>query len=506
MVDHLDSEKLLSFGNRLLRTDFLAFVGRVFVHLHTGQAIKHGWHIEAICHHLLLVEKGEIARLQILVPPRHLKSIITSVAYPAWLIGKKPGLRVLVASYGDDLASKHGKHCRSVMESPWYKAAFPEVELTRAVAEDLETTKGGGRKAVSLGGAVTGFGADLIIIDDLMKAADANSVTERQRVRDYYSQTLYSRLNDKQQGRIISIQQRLHEDDLASHLADSGTFTELILPAIADQDEEISIGSGKSHFRSKDEVLFPAKEPLETLATIRRAIGDYAFAAQYLQNPVPPGGNKFRLEWIQTYDEGDYDECPEREDLLSIVQSYDTAVSEEPTADYSVCSTFGLRKDGKWLLLDIDRQRLSYPDLRQRMIAKAKHWNTDVLLIEKAGTGIAIIQDLFSANRRHELQLRKTQIIGILPKGDKESRFLIHSARIREGDYLFPKNAPWMAHFKHELMAFPAGRHDDQVDSISQFMTWVQSRNGHGHTGTALNGGRPVRPRAVRTRDGAYFE
>ena len=156
----------------LCKEDLFAFVWQCFLHLHPGdqQAFIPNWHVRAICHALERVARGECRRLLITVPPRHLKSICTAVGFAAWLLGRDPSLRIMVASYGHDLASRHSQHCRAVMESPFYRQLFPHTELRTARELELVTTANGGRKAVSLGGSATGFGADILIIDDLMKA------------------------------------------------------------------------------------------------------------------------------------------------------------------------------------------------------------------------------------------------------------------------------------------------------------------------------------------------
>jgi hypothetical protein len=206
----------------LQRRELRWFVRQVFETLHPGQTYVPAWHVDAMCRLLQDVAEGLTRRALIMVPPRHLKSICASVALPAWMLGRNPALKIMVASYGSDLAALHGSQFRTIMEAPWYRELFPRARISPRRSTDLElrTTAGGGRKAVSLGGAVTGFGADVLIIDDLMKAADAQSLTERQRVKDFYEQTLFSRLNDKRNGPIVAIQQRLHEDDLAAYLMD----------------------------------------------------------------------------------------------------------------------------------------------------------------------------------------------------------------------------------------------------------------------------------------------
>ena len=167
------------------------------------------------------------------------QSICTAVCFPAWMLGRDPSLKIMVASSGGDLANKHASDFRKVVAAPWYQLGFPTMRLAEGgnQADEQTTTRGGVRKAISHGGAATGFGADIIIIDDLMKAADASSASERQRVKDFYEQTLLSRLNNQQTGRIIVIQQRLHEDDLPGYLIEKGQFEHLNLPAMATGSE-----------------------------------------------------------------------------------------------------------------------------------------------------------------------------------------------------------------------------------------------------------------------------
>jgi predicted phage terminase large subunit-like protein len=467
----------------IYRTDLYSFIRLCFRILHPGESFVPAWHIEVMARALERAAFGNCRRLQITLPPRNLKSISASVALVAWVLGRDPSLEIVVASYGADLAAKHARDFRIVIESPEYKRLFPRMRIDprRNTEAEIRTTLGGGRKAVSLGGALTGFGADLIIADDLMKAADAHSATERKRVRDYYDQTLFSRMNDKRTGRVIAVQQRLHEDDLAAYLIDKG-FEHLNLPAIADQEEQYELSPGRVYVRRKGEALFPAREPLHVLDEIRREIGSATFSAQYLQNPVPPEGNRLRWEWF-----GTYAEPPGRNALLMVVQSWDTASTAEPTSDFSVCSTWGLRQDGKWLLLDIWRNRVEYPALKRQVRHLKEHWQADTVIIEQADTGRPLLTELWQDGLRTLFAYR--------PRDDKEVRFAAQSAKIEEGRVLLPEAAPWLAAFRHELLAFPNGRHDDQVDSVSQFLDWTGMRNGRACVETAQNGGRRKRRR-----------
>jgi predicted phage terminase large subunit-like protein len=470
----------------LLRTSLFAFTWFVFNLLHPGDSFVPAWHVKAMVRALEEAMAGRIKRLLITIPPRHLKSITASVSLPAFWLGHDPAARIMVASYGADLASKHARDFRAVLSSPEYQRLFPatRIDPRRNTEFEVMTTARGMRKAVSVGGPVTGFGARVLIVDDLMKAADAQSATERQKIKEFYDQTLYSRMDAKAEGKIIAIQQRLHEDDFAGYLIDKG-FEHVSLPAIAEEDETHDLPMGLTHTRRKGEALFPEKEPLETLDEIRREIGSYAFGAQYQQNPVPPDGARIRWEWF-----GVYDEQPPRSELLLVVQSWDTAHSTEPGADFSVCTTRGVGKDESFYLLDVWRRQVDYPTLlRTARELKAK-WKADHVVIEKAGVGYALLGDLLK-------EFRAT-ICAYQPKVDKESRFAAQSAKIESGIVHLPKEAAWLGPFKHELMAFPNGRHDDQVDSVAQFLDWSSRRFATHRIQAAIQGVHPLRRNPTR--------
>jgi hypothetical protein len=340
------------------RGQFLFFLIKLFELLHpAAPPLKAAWYIRAICHKLQTAWGPGGVRSAIAVPPRHLKSVIASVAWPAWLLGHDPSLKILVATYSEDLARQHAGDFRRVVTSPWYRQLFPGTVISSNGNRllDMETTRGGSRKAVSVGGSVTGHGGDVIVIDDCMKADDVRSQARRDEIKAWYDGTLGTRLNALGGGTIISIQQRLHEDDLPAYLLEKG-FELLNLPAIAERDELIDIGPGRVHRRRVGELLGRSDHNKAQLEATRRELGAQVFAAQYQQNPVTPEGNLIRLEWFKTYDER-----PERSWFHKVVQSWDTAMSSAPTADYSVCLTWGWR-DHEWYLLDVKRERLEYGD------------------------------------------------------------------------------------------------------------------------------------------------
>jgi hypothetical protein len=256
--------------NAVLRTDFVAFAQKVFATVYPGKTYLHNWHIEAIAYVLERALSGDLCRLIITQPPRSLKSLFASVVLPAWALGHDPSLRFACVSYAGDLATDFARQFRMVVKSPWYRAAFPRMQLTRATETDCTTTLGGGRLAVSVGGTITGRGADMIVVDDALKAEDAQSEAVRRATNNWFGGTLLSRLNDKRSGRIIVVMQRLHEEDLAGTLLAAGGWHHLDLPAIALCDEQIPIGHGRVHRRREGDVLHPEREPLLELERQRR--------------------------------------------------------------------------------------------------------------------------------------------------------------------------------------------------------------------------------------------
>jgi hypothetical protein len=196
------------------------FIQRVFAELNPGVTYLDNFHIHMIIAELEKMRFGDLQQLLVAMPPRSLKSIIISVAYPAWLMGHNPACKTICVSYGQELADKMAHDCRQVMRSDWYRRLFPKTVLApgRQSLGAFETTAGGGRQSTSVNGVLTGFGGDIIIVDDPMKPDEALSDAERQRTNDWIQHTLFTRLNDKQNGRIIVVMQRLHEDDVIGNI------------------------------------------------------------------------------------------------------------------------------------------------------------------------------------------------------------------------------------------------------------------------------------------------
>jgi len=378
----------------LTRSSLPFFSERAFETLHPSQPFVYGWHQDGIGHQLHRVHRGELTRLLVTVPPRHMKSLSISVAFAAFLLGHDPTLKIILASYSQDLSGEALRKIRLVMESPWYREAFPAVELTGKTQTELSTSAQGSIRAFSTGGVFTGFGADYIILDDPLKQADARSEAEREKVLTNYRGTISTRLNDPSTARIIVVMQRLHEDDLAAHLIESGEYYHLNLPAIAEAPSSHEIGDGRVHIRNVGDPLWPQHFPMTQLDRLRRSMGDYEFSLQYQQNPVPLHGGLIRISEIKRHHV-----VPERHQCEMVVQSWDTAMTDEPTSAFSACVTIGYH-DGAWRLLEVTRARLRYPELLDRVRTQRGLWSPDVIVIEHAASGIPLIQELFNERLR----------------------------------------------------------------------------------------------------------
>jgi predicted phage terminase large subunit-like protein len=448
-----------------LRDDFYAFMLRCFRDLNAGVAYLPSWHIEAMAAKLERVRDGDLTRLIVNIPPRHLKSLAASIALPAWLLGHNPALSIVNVTYGQDLSDKFARDCRAVMTSEWYQMLFAtRLSSDRPPFQELATTAGGFRLATSVGGALTGRGADVVIIDDPLKPSDALSESRRAGANEWFDATLYSRLNDKTKGAIVIVMQRLHEDDLVGHVVKREDWDHLSFPAIAEDDEVHvveTIYDVKEYRRRAGEALHPGRESLETLGRIRTMIGEYNFAGQYQQRPAPSGGGMVKAAWLRRYARD------ERPAFDRIVQSWDTANKPSELADYSVCTTWGV-KGQEFFLLNVFRKRLGFPELKRAVAEQNELFRPQTILIEDKASGTQLIQELIASGLSH--------VQGVKPDGDKIMRLHAQTAQIENGFVHLPDEAHWLADYLAELTAFPASRHDDQVDSTAQFLAWAKKK------------------------------
>ncbi len=453
----------------LLKHDLMTFIERAFYELNPQTKFSHNWHIDLIAAKLEQCRQGKIRRLIVTVPPRSLKSLAITVAFPAWLLAHSPSSQIICASYGQDLAEKHARDCRTLMMSEMYKRCFPtRLAPERLSVNDFMTTAQGFRMATSIGGVLTGRGADFLIIDDPLKPDEALSETKRQAVNEWFDNTLLSRLNNKETGTIIIVMQRLHQDDLIGHVLERGDWEVLDLSAIAEEDEchviETIFGI-RSFTRKAGEALHPERESLETLRRTREDIGEYLFQSQYQQAPMPKGGAMIKTDWL-TY----YAPTQRPDSFVYTLQSWDTANKSGELNDYSVCTTWGV-VHGKYYLLEVLRRRLDYPELKRSVWDQARKYGHPRVLIEDKGSGTQLIQEL---KREGLLYIRAYDPPS---NTDKIMRLFAQSHHFEAGKVLLPREAPWLNEYIKELISFPGSKHDDQVDSTTQVLQYMASNN-----------------------------
>jgi len=439
----------------VLRTDFVAFYSKCFITSKPAADFHLGWHHENIAYHLERVRSGAEDRLAINVPPRSGKSMMASVAWPMFLLGHKPNLEILAISHTDSLARDFSLMRRTISEQAWYRDLFPQLVFKRTRNMDLETTLGGRIFASGVGGAVLGKGADVVILDDPQQASAATSEAERRRFNEFYDNTLVGRLNSKASSAVVLVMQRLHQDDATAHLCGSDDFVVVRLPALADENAELPLSAavGDVHRRKAGDVLDPIREPYEALERVRRTQGAMHFQAQYQQDPAPASGNVVKRDWLRYHEQ-----APESFDR--IIVSWDTASTLNETSDYSVGTVWG-SKGLDFYLLDIVRDRFETPTLRREIIALHRRWQADLTIIEETELGRSLAQDLRAGR-------------DLLPVLDstrgqaKAARFLAQATRFETGQVHLPQHHPLLGAYIAEILAFPNGAHDDQVDSTSQ--------------------------------------
>lgn len=400
-------------------------------------------HHTQIAAKLEAVERGEIDRLMINMPPRHGKSELASRRFPAWFLGRHPDKSVIAASYNSDLASDFGRQVRNIVASEEYKPLFQTklADDSRA-ANRWNTSHGGSYVAAGVGTAITGRGADILLIDDPIKdRQEADSETQRAAIWDWYTSTAYTRLAPG--GRIIVIQTRWHEDDLSGKLlaeeARGGDKWEILeLPAISED--------GKA--------LWPEFYPLSTLERYRAVLPPRDWSALYQQKPAPDEGDYFKREWFRFYET-----APQH---LRTYGASDYAVTAKG-GDYTVHVVAGVDPDDNLYVLDVWRGQTeshvwidSFLDLVARW--KPLNWGEETGQIVKS-LGPFIDKRM----RERRIYCRREQMASV---ADKPTRCRSFQARAAMGKVYLPHNAPWVADLLTETLNFPVGKHDDQVDAL----------------------------------------
>jgi predicted phage terminase large subunit-like protein len=415
-------------------------------------------YLEYLVSELTGIAEGRETRLIINLPPRHLKSVLTSIVFVAWLLGRDPKLRIAVISHSQALASDLASKTLQLISSDFYRRVFPGLHLrdNGRKAMDFVTTEGGGRYAASFETGITGRGFDVIIIDDPISAHHVKSEKERANVNENFDTMIASRLDDQIRGAMIVVGQRMHEDDLSGNLLQKGGWKHICLPLVAEEAASHSYGKSCWH-RAVGEPLLAGQWPEPIIRRKREEVGEPIFAAQYQQNPSAAFGELIRPDQILHFSE-----LPP--DARRVALSWDTAVKTGSDNSYTVCLVIA-RDARRHYVVDVLRIRLDPVQMRDAALGLIAAYKPSKILIEDASSGTGLASML--AERGHHTELRPTGGRG------KEERLESQLHMFAQHRVLIKKNQPWTVELESELMRFPFSKHNDQVDALTQYLTWV---------------------------------
>jgi len=415
-------------------------------------------HLQALSDALEAIDRGELKRLMVLMPPRHGKSELVSLRFPCWYLARHPEDYIVQAGYAESIALTHSRRARDIFISQEMTRLFPDIHHRperpgqepvipeRQAAHEWGTRQGGSYYAVGIGGGLTGRGFNLGIIDDPVKdSEEADSVTYRERAFDWYQKVFRTRAQPN--AAIIVVMTRWHEDDLVGRLLKQA------------QEDTTSDRWEVLHFPAiKDgQVLWPARYPLQELETLRSSIGSRAFESLYQGNPTVAEGQIIKREWWQYF--------RERPSFERKLQSWDTAFKDKSQNDYSVCTVWGEAQNG-YYLLDVWRDKVEFPELKRIAVALYDRDRPHLVLVEDKASGQSLVQELQRNTRIPVLPVKVDR--------DKVARAYAATPMIEAGKVYLPESAAWLYDYIEELSAFPNATHDDQVDSTTQALSFMR--------------------------------
>lgn len=389
---------------------------------------------------------GKTRKEGIITMPRGGKTELFNVLMPSWALGRNPTEKIISVSYGAELSEVSGRRVRNLLTDPTFNEIFPHCRLSEdsTAAWRFSTTAGGEYSAAGRGGAITGKGATLMIIDDLIKdSSEAHSEAISRSTIEWLQSVAFTRLAPG--ARVIAIGTRWSEKDWLGWLCSQPGWTILHLPAFAESKAD-PLG------RAIGEPLWPGRYGVEELEAIRRDVGSRVFACLYQGNVSAAQGNIFKRDWFRHYQTP-----PEK--FFRVIQSWDTAFKTGATNDYSVCVTIAETANGFYLLA-LYRAKVEFPELKRQVGLQADLWRPSEIYVEDKASGQSLVQ---------ELKLATTYpVIPVKVDRDKETRASAVTGYFESGRVLFPEGAAWLADLEDELASFPGGLHDDCVDAISQ--------------------------------------
>ena len=467
--------------NAACRKSFDAFAMRAFKEVEPSTLFEWNWHIGCIAEHLEAVHRGEIRRLIINIMPRALKSYLVGRAFPAWEMGQDPSTKFICTSYGYEVAEQNALACRTMMKSPWYKSCFPDTligELDRNT--HFTTTEAGQYYATSALSPITGIGCDYMIVDDPLKPMEALSDQVRNSTNENIRGTLFSRFNDKRNGKFIMVMQRLHEDDPTGHLLKDGGYTHLKLPVEAKKPTLIMLGE-HVWTMAAGELLSPKRVDKKQLDQDMIDMGAYHFAAQMMQEPVPAGGGEFIDTWIQYYEPGGV-----KPRTMNIYILVDAAGGDEinkkkkKTSDWTAMMVVGLAPDNNYYLLDVVRDRLNPTERINKLFELHRKWNELSGKPPKVGyEKYGLMTDTHYIKLKQKEDCYRFPMVELGGRTSKEERIRAMIPDFELGRWYFPASLMYTDSdgrtmdliqelVKSEMSSFPKARFDDMLDGLAR--------------------------------------
>lgn len=480
-------QALLEAAIAKARTSFRSFV-LLMGPLVIPEEFKDGRHVELICHELEELEQKRNDRLMIELPPGSFKSKLTSVLFPAYLLGRHANWQILAVSHTKELAERFGRETKNLIDMPEYKAVFPSTKIradSRAAAR-WGTTAGGEYYATGAGAPIAGFRGNMILADDLLSEQTAYSKVEREKIIDWWAPGLRSRLLPN--GGIVLINTRWHLADVSGYLKkkakddpEADQWRSISIPAILDEKSAalLELEEGTSYW--------PELWSTELLLKTKANLVPSRWASLYMQDPTAEGGSMFDMADFEDWDR------PKPPIVDYILLSCDTAFSKSETADYSALQVWGIFEHmgiPNMILLGCRKSRWSFDDLMTEI--KHLHWahEVDMILVEKKASGQSVIQ---------ELQRQGLPVYAWTPERDKVARAHAAQPIVKAGRVWMPKTKSWAKDFLIEAQSFPVGEHDDQVDAMVQAVLWMRQSYRVGHPDD------PTEKRPDRNAVGGYW-
>lgn len=459
-----------------LRADFGKFIRAAWGIVDPAMPLIENWHIDAMAEHLQAIADRSIRFLMINIGPGYAKSMITAVLFSAWLWTREPMTKILAATYSSALSNRDSVRARDLILSEWYQSRFNAGEepwqWVKTNEDYFSNTVKGERRALSVGGAATGFRADGQIFDDLMNAKDRHSETIRKSAKDWAISTMSSRFNDMRNGWRVVIGQRLHEDDPYGAMLSTGDYVHLNLPSEFESQRKccswcLEHGSttklGFTDPRKEEgELLFPKLFTPAVIAQAKKDLGGYDYAGQHQQRPAPAEGGMFKRSFWRWYTRA---ELPAAQ---MIVISVDCTFKKVDDADYVAIHVYAV-VGPRFYLIARRHEQMGFKATKDAIRILWDEFKPSATLIEDKANGPAVIE---------ALSVEVPGVIAINPEGGKVARAWAAQPTVEAGGLFLPIEAHYEAmQVVDEAAEFPNGRNDDDVDAMTQFLNWIRTNH-----------------------------